>query len=51
MRTGLSKKAANVERKSFKDLQKEWRTIAQNQFKMTRKSGSFKAKYQDMRGS
>ena len=43
-RTGLKTLKKNLERKTLKDLQKAWRTIADNHRKITRRSGIFEAK-------
>ena len=34
----MSEKAANVQRKTLKDLQKAWRTVAQDRFKRLQES-------------
>ena len=49
-RTGLiMKKGTNVQKKTFKDLQKAWRTNDQNHFKRLEES-LLGSKYEEMRG-
>lgn len=48
----MIEKSTSVQRKPLNDLQKAWRTHAQDHFQnITGKSGSFKAKYKDMKGT
>lgn len=47
----MSEKAANVQGKTLKDLQKVWRTIAKDHFKkITRKSDSLEPTYKEVEG-
>jgi len=43
----MSGKAANVQRKTLKDLQEAWRTVARDYFIRLKRSGSLEAKYRD----
>jgi len=45
----MSEKATIVQRKTLKDLQKAWKTAAQDHFKKkTRKSGCSEGKYKEI---
>jgi len=47
----MSKKAANVQRKILKDLQKAWRAIVQDHFKRLYKSlAAWRQNFKKMRG-